>query len=110
MSISDPSDYYRCLQPDNIVAEAGWNLRLAAPIRAFEDVIAVSAMCAHSFDFAFDRVLGSRLEAHNLSAKADHAGPCCCANGALPSGRMYAAAIEGSSSGRSSAGGVRSRS
>ena len=99
MRLSNAAEFYICVQPDNIVAEVGWNLRLAAPLRAFTDVFSVSGLCAHSLDWPFLRLLRGRVESQNLSVQADQAGPCCCLQARLPTEKTYATALRGTGAG-----------
>ena len=48
MSISDPLTFYVSVQPDNLVFEFGWDLQLARPLEAFDDVFSVSGMLGHA--------------------------------------------------------------
>jgi glycosyltransferase involved in cell wall biosynthesis len=43
-------EYYIIIQEDMRIEELGWNSILAAPARQFEDVLGISARCAHGFD------------------------------------------------------------
>ena len=48
MSLVDPLKQYILVQPDNIVNDFAWDLQLARPIEAFDDVFSVSGMLGHA--------------------------------------------------------------
>ena len=52
MSMADPLEAYVLIQPDNLVAQRGWDVQLARPLSAHADVIGVSGMVAHAFGAA----------------------------------------------------------
>jgi hypothetical protein len=49
MRLSDATRAYVLVQPDQILAEAAWNVVLTSPLRQYADVFAVSARCSHDW-------------------------------------------------------------
>ena len=52
MSISNPLEAYVLVQPDNLVAQRGWDIQLLRPLWAHDDVVGVSGFLAHAFGAA----------------------------------------------------------
>ena len=48
MRLSKASRFFISVQPDQLIHEKDWNVRLALPAERFRDVFAVSARCAHA--------------------------------------------------------------
>lgn len=62
-------EYYIMIQEDMRIEEHGWNSVLAAPARTFNDVLGISARCAHGFD------QGNKLGI-DCGSKKDHGNRC----------------------------------